>query len=78
MEIHLWFNMSNCICHTEQNMWQIRSPINYAECDLHLESGGLVVTNHNHSSSDEMHSFGEGSISDNLLLSSLELCLSID
>ena len=50
----------------------------YAECDLDLESDGLVA-DYNLSSSEEMHSFGESSnISDTISLSLQELCLSVD
>ena len=50
----------------------------YTECDLDLESDELV-TDHNPSSSEEMHCFGEGSnIYDDILLSPLELRLAID
>ena len=48
-------------------------------CSQMVKECSGLVTDHTPSSSEEMHSFGEDSnISDNISLSSLEPCLSID
>ena len=73
MEVHLWSDMPTSIY---LKTYVRDKESDYAECDLWFRIWRTNDSDHNPSSSEEIHSFGEGSnISDNIFLSSLELCL---
>ena len=60
----VWKSISDIICPlafvTQNKTYVTDKESDYAECDLDLEPDELV-TDHTPSSSDKMHSFGEGS-----------------